>query len=93
MSDAAADGLRRLEAQIARDLELLRYPERAWVTPRLTADGAHVHDVVIVGGGQGGLATAFGSVPRLVGGVTASLFEEDREAHYASLRAFGLKEF
>jgi FAD-dependent urate hydroxylase len=33
------------------------------------------------------------SVPRLVGGITASLFEEDRDAHYASLRAFGLREF
>jgi cation diffusion facilitator CzcD-associated flavoprotein CzcO len=33
------------------------------------------------------------SVPRLVGAITGSLFVEDREAHYDSLRAFAEAEF
>jgi len=50
----------RLAERVRRDLELLSYPEREWVLARKTAGGAHVYDVVIVGGGQGGLAAAFG---------------------------------
>ena len=33
------------------------------------------------------------SIPRLVGGITGSLFVEDRDAHFESLRAFGQAEF
>ncbi|HXJ22369.1 MAG TPA: NAD(P)/FAD-dependent oxidoreductase [Polyangia bacterium] len=33
------------------------------------------------------------SIPRLVGGITASFFVEDRETHLQSLRAFAEKEF
>jgi cation diffusion facilitator CzcD-associated flavoprotein CzcO len=33
------------------------------------------------------------SIPRLVGGITGSLFVEDRADHFASLRAFGEAEF
>lgn len=51
--------LEALEAQVARDLAYLDYPARPWVPPRAHPD-APVYDVVIVGGGQAGLATAFG---------------------------------
>lgn len=50
--------LPELEAQIRRDLELLQYPTRAWVPPRRVG-GEAVRDVVIVGGGQNGVAIAF----------------------------------
>src|SRR5687768_11978347 len=53
-----AEGLAALEAAISRDLELLQYPRRAWVPARTTAAGQPVLDVLVVGGGQGGLATA-----------------------------------
>jgi FAD-dependent urate hydroxylase len=33
------------------------------------------------------------SIPRLVGGITGSFFNEDRDAHFDSLRAFAEKEF
>ena len=33
------------------------------------------------------------SIPRLVSGVTGSLFVEDRAAHFESLRSFGEREF
>jgi FAD-dependent urate hydroxylase len=38
----------------------LTFPARPWVAPRTTAGGAPILDVLIVGGGQCGLATAFG---------------------------------
>ncbi len=45
-------------ASRARDeLAMLAYPDRAWVLPRDTAQGdPAIHDVLIVGGGQSGLA-------------------------------------
>jgi FAD-dependent urate hydroxylase len=52
-------GLPALEAALQRDLALLCYPGRPWLRPRVLADGEAVHDVVIVGGGQGGLVSAF----------------------------------
>jgi cation diffusion facilitator CzcD-associated flavoprotein CzcO len=58
----AADsaGLAQLEAVIRRDLELTDYPKRDWVLSRTAPDGRPVLDVLIIGGGQGGLSTAFG---------------------------------
>jgi cation diffusion facilitator CzcD-associated flavoprotein CzcO len=53
------DGLQQLEARVREELALLAYPGRDWVRPRTHPSGQHVHDVVIVGGGQAGLAAAF----------------------------------
>jgi cation diffusion facilitator CzcD-associated flavoprotein CzcO len=52
--------LEALAAQVEHDLQLLDYPRREWLAPRSTGAGQPIHDVVIVGGGQSGLATAFG---------------------------------
>lgn len=52
--------LEQLEAAIHRDLDLLRYPSRSWVLPKLAPAGNLAYDVIVVGGGQSGLATAFG---------------------------------
>ena len=52
-----------LEALAARarfELSLFAYPEREWLDLRSAADGRHVHDVVIVGGGQSGTGIAIG---------------------------------
>lgn len=51
--------LARLSDQVRRDLTYLSFPSRQWTIPRYR-NGARVLDVLIVGGGQGGLATAFG---------------------------------
>jgi cation diffusion facilitator CzcD-associated flavoprotein CzcO len=48
--------LQDLEQDVARDLTLIEYPSAPWV-PRRT-DGKAVLDVLIVGGGQGGLTIA-----------------------------------
>jgi len=49
--------LEMLEAAVARDLDLVGYPEGAWVPARQHGD-APVLDVLIAGGGQSGLAVA-----------------------------------
>jgi cation diffusion facilitator CzcD-associated flavoprotein CzcO len=54
------DALDRLAARVHHELELLDYPRRDWLPKRQTASADPVYDVVVVGAGQGGLATAFG---------------------------------
>jgi cation diffusion facilitator CzcD-associated flavoprotein CzcO len=49
----------RLSKRVQRELTYLSYPSREWIMPR-HRDGARVLDVLIVGAGQSGLATAFG---------------------------------
>jgi xanthine/CO dehydrogenase XdhC/CoxF family maturation factor/cation diffusion facilitator CzcD-associated flavoprotein CzcO len=61
------DGCDRLAARVRSDLERLSYPQRAWLTPRVGARGEPIYDVIIVGAGQGGLATAFGLMRERVG--------------------------
>jgi len=51
--------LPELEAQLARELDLTRFAGPQWTRPRRHGE-AHVHDVAVIGGGQSGLATAFG---------------------------------
>lgn len=48
--------LAELEMRVKRELDYVSYPARAWMRP--SEHG--VYDVVIVGGGQSGLAAAFG---------------------------------
>jgi len=52
-------GLPALEAELARQLSLIGHGGPDWTRPRGHGDG-HVFDVVIIGGGQSGLATGFG---------------------------------
>jgi xanthine/CO dehydrogenase XdhC/CoxF family maturation factor/cation diffusion facilitator CzcD-associated flavoprotein CzcO len=59
-SAAEAPGLAALAERVQRDLLLLDYPRREWLHARRTGGGAPVYDVLIVGGGQSGLAAAFG---------------------------------
>ena len=65
--DAGA-GLRLLAERVRHDLACLDYPARDWVRPRHHESG-HVHDVVIAGGGQSGLAAAFGLMRQRIGAI------------------------
>ena len=49
--------LAELEADVARDLDLTGHPRAPWLTAK-TAGGAPVLDVLIIGGGQCGIAVA-----------------------------------
>ena len=50
--------LEQLEATVRHDLDLLDYPRHDWVRPRHASDGRPILDVLIIGGGQGGLTAA-----------------------------------
>lgn len=54
------NGLDGLARRVRDELALFEHPPKEWVTPRRGPRGEAVRDVVIVGGGQGGLAAAFG---------------------------------
>ncbi len=58
-----------LSRQVEAELELFSYPVRDWVRPVRRSDGTPVHNVVIVGGGQAGLAIAFGLRQEHISGV------------------------
>ena len=45
-----------LEAAIKKDLQYINYPPREWLKPKKTKSGKHIYDVMIIGGGQTGLA-------------------------------------
>lgn len=51
--------LEALNKQVKKDLSFLAFGGTDWVRPVQHQDG-HVYDVVIIGGGQSGLAAAFG---------------------------------
>lgn len=55
------EALRQLEEQVAAELDVLRYPAKPWMRPApyTGGPGGDVLDVLIVGGGQSGLAISF----------------------------------
>ncbi len=61
--------LAALEAQVARDLERIDHPAMPWLEPRIAPDGTAALDVLIVGGGQSGIATGFGLRRAKVGNI------------------------
>ena len=52
-------GLLKLEKRIAHDLSIISYPVNSWVPSKFDEQGKRLLDVLVVGGGQGGLAIAF----------------------------------
>jgi cation diffusion facilitator CzcD-associated flavoprotein CzcO len=57
-----------LEARLRADLACLDYPSKPWLPPQ-SLDGEPVLDVLIIGAGQGGLATAFGLMREKIGNI------------------------
>jgi FAD-dependent urate hydroxylase len=54
-----SEGLAALAEQIRKDLAKIAHPSMPWLTPVVAPDGQPALDVLIVGAGQSGLATAF----------------------------------
>jgi cation diffusion facilitator CzcD-associated flavoprotein CzcO len=55
-----SSALAALEAQVRDDLARTSHPSAPWLEAKVGPDGKPALDVLIVGGGQSGLATAFG---------------------------------
>ncbi len=55
----SAIGLNALRQRIRFDLTCLNYPPANWVVPTKHPSGAHVSDVVVIGGGMAGLVLTF----------------------------------
>ncbi len=60
-----------LEARVARELDSIAHPRQPWLTPRTGPDGQPALDVLIVGAGQSGSATAFGLLRSRVDNILA----------------------
>jgi FAD-dependent urate hydroxylase len=74
-----------LEAALRRDLDLLDYPRRPWLTPRRTTTGANILDTLIIGGGQSGLTLAFSLMRERVDNLLAlDIQEENQEGPWRS---------
>jgi FAD-dependent urate hydroxylase len=56
---AEPPALRALRERVRQDLAVIDYPTRPWLPPKLDPRGEPASDVVIVGGGQSGIAVAF----------------------------------
>lgn len=56
--DNTTDKTADLAIAARADLELLSYPSKLWVDRTHTGDGVPIHAVIVVGGGQSGLAIA-----------------------------------
>ena len=77
--------LSALEALVRDDLAKTSHPSAPWLEPRVGPDGKLALDVLIVGGGQSGLATAFGLRRSQVTNVlTIDKAEEGKEGPWLS---------
>jgi cation diffusion facilitator CzcD-associated flavoprotein CzcO len=56
----AEAALAALAARVREDLERIAHPRMPWLEPRIGPDGQPALDALVVGGGQSGLAVAFG---------------------------------
>src|ERR1700761_3355384 len=66
---ADAEGLPALEARIRQDLLCLDYPAKPWVEPIAADVEGPVLDCALIGGGQFGVALAFGLKREHVGNI------------------------
>lgn len=74
----SSSGLAALEAQLARDLDLIGFYRPEWVRPRVSA-GEDVLDVAVIGGGQCGLSAALGL--RREGVTNVMVFDENEPGY------------
>ena len=57
--EMTSNGLNALESLVRRDLKAINHPKLKWLPTQTHKSGAPVHDVLIVGAGQSGIATAY----------------------------------
>lgn len=80
-----SDALNALEAQVRADLAKTAHPDAAWLAPKFGPDGKPALDVLVVGAGQSGIATAFGLMRSQVTNIVVlDKSEEGREGPWVS---------
>jgi FAD-dependent urate hydroxylase len=79
--------LQLLEAQVDCDLNTIRFPDREWVIPAVHPGGHHVHDVVVVGAGQCGLAVAFALLRKRITNI--AVFESEAPGRQGPWSTYG----
>jgi cation diffusion facilitator CzcD-associated flavoprotein CzcO len=80
-----SDALLALAAEVRDDLAKTSHPSALWVEPKLAPDGQPALDVLIIGGGQSGLAIAFGlKRSRVTNILIIDKAEEGREGPWLS---------
>lgn len=57
-AEIGKDSLKELENRALKELDMLHFPRREWLPAKKTSTGDHIYDVVIIGGGQAGMALA-----------------------------------
>ena len=70
--------LKALNERVKKDLSYLSFGGSGWVRPLQHPEG-HVYDVVIIGGGQSGLAAAFGLLRERITNIL--VLDENREGY------------
>jgi FAD-dependent urate hydroxylase len=84
-SGGMSSALIALEAQVRADLARTSHPNAPWLEPKPGPDGKPALDVLIVGAGQSGLATAFGLMRSQVSNILiVDRAEEGREGPWLS---------
>ncbi len=82
-SSLAPIGLAALEQRLAHDLLTLNWRARAWIPPRQHA-GQPVHDVLIIGAGQAGLAASMALAQQGIAAVLLDRAPRDLEGPWAT---------
>jgi len=65
----SGEALAALEERVREDLQRIAHPRMKWLEPRPAPDGGQAFDVVVVGGGQSGIAIGFGLMRAQVGNI------------------------
>jgi FAD-dependent urate hydroxylase len=72
-----------LEAQVRAEFAKTAHPGAAWLAPKLDPDGRPALDVLVIGAGQSGIATAFGLMRSQVTNILVlDKAEEGREGRW-----------
>ncbi len=78
--------LSELERRLKRDLDLLNYPRPEWLRKKRTEDDRPILDVLIIGGGQGGLAVAHALMREKVSNIL--VIDKNPRGHEGPWRTF-----
>jgi cation diffusion facilitator CzcD-associated flavoprotein CzcO len=79
------DAVIALEARVCADLAKIAHPHAAWLVPTPGPDGKPAFDVLVIGAGQSGIATAFGLMRSQVNNILVlDKSEEGREGPWLS---------